>query len=224
MTTLRVTALIAGIFLAAWLPVSAAALPSAPPVSSQVHIVRAGDTLWAIARQHGLTPAQLSKANGLEDAGRLRVGTRIVVPAPGSSPESLNPTTPIRPRRPGMIWPSRGVVTSRFGLRGKRHHHGIDIAAPVGSPIRSTRDGVVQFAGWQGGYGRLVILDHGDGLTTWYGHASRILVRVGQRISKGEVIALVGTSGQVTGPNLHFEVRRNSVPLDPWPFLTGRSI
>lgn len=91
----------------------------------------------------------------------------------------------------------------------------------MGSPIAAARGGVVIFVGWRGAYGRLVILDHGEGLTTWYGHASRILVRVGQRVLQGETIALVGASGEVTGPNVHFEVRRNETPLDPWPFLTG---
>jgi murein DD-endopeptidase MepM/ murein hydrolase activator NlpD len=82
----------------------------------------------------------------------------------------------------------------------------------------------VRFAGWRAGYGRLVILDHGGSLTTWYAHASKILVRVGQRIAKGAIIALVGTSGEVTGPHVHFEVRRGNAPLDPWPYLNGRRL
>jgi murein DD-endopeptidase MepM/ murein hydrolase activator NlpD len=113
------------------------------------------------------------------------------------------------------------VVTSRFGPRGRRHHHGIDIGAPIGTPITAARDGVVTFAGWLGGYGVLVILDHGAGLTTWYGHASKVLVEVGQRVQDGQLIARVGTTGHVTGPNLHFEVRRNNRPLDPLQFLRG---
>ncbi|HEY6103912.1 MAG TPA: M23 family metallopeptidase, partial [bacterium] len=130
------------------------------------------------------------------------------------------PRGAVRPAvRPGFLWPSRGVITSRFGFRGRRHHHGIDIAAPVGTPIMAARDGVVTFAGMQGGYGQLVVLDHGDGLTTWYGHASTVIAVVGQRVQRGELIARVGTTGHVTGPNLHFEVRRNNTPLDPLPFL-----
>lgn len=87
----------------------------------------------------------------------------------------------------------------------------------------ASRDGVVRFVGWRGGHGRLVILDHGSGLTTWYGHASTLLVRAGQRVSRGDVIALVGTSGRVTGPHVYFAVRQGETPMDPWPFLTGRT-
>lgn len=126
------------------------------------------------------------------------------------------------PARPRFGWPSRGVVTSRFGFRGRRHHHGIDIAAPTGTPIYAVQDGRVRFASRQGGYGLLVILDHGNGLTTWYGHASRLLVKAGERVRRGQMIAAVGTTGDVTGPNVHFEVRRNGVPLDPLPFLQAR--
>ncbi|MBI3911323.1 MAG: peptidoglycan DD-metalloendopeptidase family protein, partial [Armatimonadetes bacterium] len=227
MTRPRLLALVAGAAAAAWFPSPAVAMPVDRGPTPEVHVVRAGDTLWAIAQMHGLSPDALASANGLADPRRLGIGTRVILPSSGprgirsaaqGSPALRSPRTPTpvgkpqRLRRPGMDWPSRGIVTSRFGYRGRKHHHGIDIAAPVGSPIRATRDGIVRSAGWQGGYGRLVILDHGGGLSTWYGHASKILVREGQRVAKGEVIARVGTSGEVTGPNLHFEVRRNNTP------------
>lgn len=215
-----VLALIAGLLASAWTSAWAAAAAAAAPEPigepAQVHIVRAGETLWGIARRHGLTVDALAHANSLADPNRLHPGARITIPASGSGPAGQAPG---RGRRPDMAWPSRGVVTSRFGFRAKRHHHGIDIAAPAGSPIMAARAGVVRSVGWQSGYGRLVILDHGGGLTTWYGHASKILVRPGQQVAQGETIALVGTSGQVTGPNVHFEVRRNGIPLDPEAFL-----
>lgn len=238
MTPSRVRVLIAGVVAAAWTaaPAAASQVPDPPArraPEALVHGVRPGDTVWGIARLHSVRPEALSSANGLADPARLRIGARITITGSSARPSPDRDQPPartparnaapdaIRFRRPAMDWPSRGVVTSRFGFRGKRHHHGIDIAAPVGSPITAARDGTVQFAGWQDGYGRLVILESGDGLTTWYGHALKILVAAGQRIAKGEVIALVGTSGEVTGPNVHFEVRRNNIPLDPWPYLTG---
>ena len=124
-----------------------------------------------------------------------------------------------------MLTPSRGPITSRFGSRFhpvlgySRFHAGTDFGAEQGSPIQAAETGVVIFAGWYGGYGNAVIVEHGDGLTTLYGHASRLNVREGQTVKKGDVIAAVGTTGLSTGPHLHFEVRRNGKPVDPMTFL-----
>ncbi|WP_265265637.1 murein hydrolase activator EnvC family protein [Spirulina subsalsa] len=117
--------------------------------------------------------------------------------------------------------PHQGPVTSTFGWRqhpvlgGKRLHGGIDFAGDVGSPIYASDSGTVIFSGWYGGYGRTVVIDHGDGLTTLYGHASKLYVSEGQPVKQGEAIAEVGTTGLSTGPHLHFEIRRNSQPIDP---------
>ena len=190
------------------------------------HVVLGGETLWAIAQRHGTSTQILVRINGLADESRLRVGQPLELPGrtpavrPAPPPTVAVPRSAVLPAlRPGFGWPSRGVLTSRFGIRGRRHHHGVDIAGPVGTPITAARDGVVIFAGWTGGYGRLVVLDHGAGLATWYGHASTFITRVGQRVQRGQLIARVGRTGHVTGPNLHFEVRRNNLPLDPLLFL-----
>ena len=189
-----------------------------PPLGR--HTVQAGDTVWSIARMHRMTPAAVVRLNSLADENRIQLG--VILQVTGGPPADLKRRNRVALAvRPAMAWPSRGVVTSRFGPRGRRHHHGIDIGAPIGTPITAARDGVVKFAGWLGGYGALVILDHGAGLTTWYGHASKVLVEVGQRVQDGQLIARVGTTGHVTGPNLHFEVRRNNRPLDPLQFLRG---
>jgi len=189
-----------------------------PPLGR--HTVQAGDTVWSIARMHRMTPAAVVRLNSLADENRIQLG--VILQVTGGPPADLKRRNRVSLAvRPAMAWPSRGVLTSRYGLRGRRHHHGIDIGAPIGTPITAARDGVVKFVGWLGGYGALVILDHGAGLTTWYGHASRLLVEVGQRVQGGQVIARVGTTGNVTGPNLHFEVRRNNRPLDPLQFLRG---
>ncbi|MDR7597389.1 MAG: M23 family metallopeptidase, partial [Armatimonadota bacterium] len=117
------------------------------------------------------------------------------------------------------LWPARGVVTSRFGTRWRRHHTGVDIAAPRGTPIHAARDGRVVRAGWYGGYGLVVVLDHGDGMETWYGHASAVLVRVGQQVDRGQVIGRVGCTGACTGPHVHFEVRVRGQPVNPLRYL-----
>lgn len=124
-----------------------------------------------------------------------------------------------------MSVPTAGRVTSRFGSRlhpvlgYRRFHAGIDFGASYGTGIVAADSGKVIFSGWYGGYGNSVIIDHGGGLTTLYAHASRLNVREGQTVSKGQSIAAVGSTGLSTGPHLHFEVRRNGSPIDPMGFL-----
>lgn len=114
-------------------------------------------------------------------------------------------------------------VTSNFGYRrmGGRgeYHPGIDLAAPTGTPIYATGTGVVVYAGWKNGYGNFVEIDHGNGFTTRYGHASRILVSVGDQVTKNQEIAKVGSTGRSTGPHLHYEVLRNGQRQDPATYL-----
>ncbi len=115
--------------------------------------------------------------------------------------------------------PLEGKLTSRFGTRWGRMHEGIDIGAAIGTPIKAADAGLVTASRYITGYGYTVILDHGKGITTLYGHASSLDVVVGQTVEKNEIIAKVGTSGSTTGPCLHFEVRRNGVAIDPLPYL-----
>jgi murein DD-endopeptidase MepM/ murein hydrolase activator NlpD len=119
----------------------------------------------------------------------------------------------------GFIWPVQGVLTSGFGPRWGRMHTGIDIAAPSGTPIHAAKAGEVIFTGWLGGYGNAVILDHGDGIATLYGHQSRIGCSEGQILNQGDVLGFVGTTGHSTGNHLHFEVRVDTKPRNPRPYL-----
>ncbi len=115
----------------------------------------------------------------------------------------------------GCIWPTRGVVTSGFGPRGGRLHAGIDIGAPNGTPIWAAKAGTVIFAGVQSGYGNVVVLNNGGGLSTLYAHQSRLAARGGQAVSQGDVIGYVGSSGHSTGPHVHFETRYGGSPRNP---------
>jgi murein DD-endopeptidase MepM/ murein hydrolase activator NlpD len=124
-----------------------------------------------------------------------------------------------QPSAAGLIWPCDGVVVSGFGMRWGRMHEGIDIGCAYGTPNRAAASGTVIYAGWLGGYGNLVVVDHGNGLSTAYAHASSILVSVGQSVSQGQTVSLVGSTGHSTGPHLHFEVRVNGVAVDPLPYL-----
>jgi murein DD-endopeptidase MepM/ murein hydrolase activator NlpD len=123
------------------------------------------------------------------------------------------------PSAAGFVWPVSGPVVSGYGMRWGRMHEGIDIAAGLGTPIRAAAAGTVIHAGWLGGYGNLVVLDHGDGLATAYAHASAILVGVGQSVAQGQTLSLVGSTGNSTGPHLHFEVRVNGSAVDPLLYL-----
>lgn len=120
------------------------------------------------------------------------------------------------------------ALTSGFGMRGhpllgrQRAHLGIDLAAPTGSPIVATSDGVVTTADWRGGYGLFVALDHGRGIETRYGHMSRLGVAPGQRVSKGQILGFVGSTGLSTGPHLHYEMRVNGRPIDPLPSVAPK--
>jgi murein DD-endopeptidase MepM/ murein hydrolase activator NlpD len=119
----------------------------------------------------------------------------------------------------GFIWPTSGSVTSYFGMRWGRMHEGIDIAAPYGTPIRAAAAGIVLVSGWMGGYGNLVVIDHGGGLATAYAHNTSNAVGVGQSVAQGQVIAYVGSTGHSTGPHVHFEVRVNGAAVDPLGYL-----
>ncbi|NMB96670.1 MAG: M23 family metallopeptidase [Clostridiaceae bacterium] len=118
-----------------------------------------------------------------------------------------------------FIVPSRGAITSRFGQRWSSHHSGIDIAVPRGTSIKAADGGAVIFAGWSGGYGKLIKIDHENGYITYYAHCDTITVKKGQRVARGETIGKVGSTGNATGPHLHFEVRKNGVAVNPLDYL-----
>jgi murein DD-endopeptidase MepM/ murein hydrolase activator NlpD len=123
------------------------------------------------------------------------------------------------------IWPARGWVTSDFGTRidpytaERKMHQGLDIATPHGQPVYTPSDGTVVFAGTEGGYGKVLVIDHGYGVKTRYGHLAEIFVRTGDRVDRGAKVAAVGNTGRSTGPHLHYEVRVNGIPENPRKFI-----
>ena len=126
----------------------------------------------------------------------------------------------VAPSGSGVLgWPVSGPVTSGFGVRWGRMHEGIDIAVGEGTPVRAAAAGTVIYAGWMSGYGNLVAVDHGNGLSTAYAHNSSLAVSVGQSVAAGEIVSYSGNTGNSTGPHVHFEVRVNGSAVDPLGYL-----
>jgi murein DD-endopeptidase MepM/ murein hydrolase activator NlpD len=164
--------------------------------------------------------AKVIKINGVESEREILSEKVIKKPvkkivAKGTKPLPKNASTAVA----SLGLPARGRISSRFGQRWGRLHAGVDIAAPTGTPIYAAKDGRVSYSGYRGGYGKLVEINHGNGLVTRYGHCSKLLVSSGKRVKKGQLIALVGNTGNSKGPHLHFEVRINGKPVDPLKWL-----
>ncbi|SCY61766.1 peptidoglycan DD-metalloendopeptidase family protein [Alkaliphilus peptidifermentans] len=163
--------------------------------------------------------AYIIKENGVE------VGREVLEEIILSEPKTRVIAEGTKPRPKTMATgnfsnPTRGKLSSGFGTRWGRRHEGIDISASSGTDIEAADGGKVSFAGWNGGYGNLVIIDHENGYQTYYAHCKTLLVEEGDRVYKGEKIATVGSTGNSTGPHLHFEVRKDGTPVNPLSFVS----
>lgn len=204
------------------------------------HTVEPGQTLYRIALTYGLTVDELMAANAIDDPRALKVGQRLVIPGASSVMKVIppgaeeareeqrqvtgKPPPPLvvskvklsDPKRAGTLqWPVRGLLYARFGKKGSEPHDGIDLAAPLGTPVKTAAPGSVLYAGEQQGYGLIVILEHEGDLITLYAHNRDLRVKTGQKVRASQVIATVGESGKTSGPHLHFEVRKKGIPEDP---------
>lgn len=187
-------------------------------VSGVLHPVASGESLWEISSRYNIPMDKIVEANEIRDPSRIQPNTKLVIPG----------ATQLRPRdvlvvsgqlQKAFDWPTRGRISSPFGPRWGRMHNGIDIAVPTGTPIRAAASGTVTFSGWNGGYGYIVMIDHGNGVETRYAHNSRLVASVGQRVDRGQIVAYSGNTGNSTGPHLHFEIRHRGQPYDPQRFL-----
>jgi murein DD-endopeptidase MepM/ murein hydrolase activator NlpD len=202
------------------------------------HRVHAGETLYRIGKAYGVPYEELADINDISNPSVIYVGQRIFVPgadrelpvdiiAPAST-ESYAIAGRVAGSDDPVIaalrlqWPVHGGrVASGFGHRGSSFHDGIDISAPVGTPVKAAQNGIVIYSDILRGYGNVIIVRHLGGVATVYAHNHRNWVKRGDQVMRGQVIACVGTTGRTTGPNLHFEVRRNNVVRDPLGFLPG---
>ena len=188
------------------------------------HKVKPGETLWRIAKTYQVDLETLQWVNDVEDVTDLRIGRILFIPGRQRVLEVI-PFPPEEEAPPllkkiGILWPIKGRLTSGFGMRGKRMHEGIDLAAPKGTAIQAAAAGKVAYSGaGMKGYGKVVVVKHVNEFSTVYAHNSSLLVKMGEMVQKGQVIARVGSTGWATGPHLHFEVRRRGVPEDPLEYL-----
>lgn len=190
-----------------------------PPVDYKSGLVRtyqvkASDTVAGLVAKYNLQSWQFKRLNPGMATDRINPGTVIFLPhkQPSRAQESVFPN---------LIFPVRGLISSRYGFRWGRMHYGLDLAAPTGTRVYAAASGRVTFAGWLGSYGLLVKIDHGR-YVTYYGHLSRILVNRGERVGQGDLIGRVGSTGRAYGSHLHFEVERNGRKLNPVQFLACR--
>jgi murein DD-endopeptidase MepM/ murein hydrolase activator NlpD len=190
-----------------------------PNMDGIIHIVAKGQSLGSIARSYHTELTALADVNDL-GSGSIRPGQTLFIPGARLPQETLR-----RIYGTSVIWPGRGPISSWFGYRAdpftgvRRYHAGIDIVVPLGTPIKAAMDGVVADAGYNGNYGNYVILNHGDGMQTLYGHLTSYSVRPGQRLAQGSILGLSGNTGYSTGPHLHFGVYRGGVAVDPLKVL-----
>jgi murein DD-endopeptidase MepM/ murein hydrolase activator NlpD len=190
------------------------------------HSVKKGETKERVARRYQLSHKKLASLNEWADLSKFLPENVTVNISSPRGPIKANFTFRLKPevrsssgRGARYIWPVKGKLSSHYGSRWGTVHHGIDISAPRGTSIKAARGGKVIHSGYVSGYGNLVIVYHGRGYSTVYAHASKRLVQKGDRIKRGERIALVGSTGRSTGPHLHFEVRKYKEPVNPLTFL-----
>ncbi len=205
------------------------------------YVVRSGETLSEIGYAYRIPYPQLAALNGIRNPDRIAAGQRLRIP-PGARYDRARAATarsarsrqekrqarlrgrsksppPPKETKKLFSWPLNGRLTSRFGPRNGSFHDGIDIAAPTGTPVRAAAAGRVVFSDALRGYGNVVIVKHANDFTTVYAHHHRNLVRDGQRVRRGEIVGEVGETGRVTGPSLHFEVRRGKNARNPLHYL-----
>lgn len=201
------------------------------PVDGIHYRVQRGDTLGAIARRYGSDIDKIMKANSMSNPNAVAIGELLLIPdaaIPATSQRTSSPGLLARVRnviapsgasaraRGGFIWPtSARRITQYFSWR----HPGVDIAGPPSNRIYAAADGVVTFAGWARGYGLSVVVDNGRGRQTRYAHSRLLFVKVGQSVSQGETIAMVGNTGRSTGPHVHFEIMLAGRRVNPFAYI-----
>jgi LysM repeat protein len=203
------------------------------PTSGVLHKVASGENVQSIAKKYGVTADGIINYNNLENGGSLMAGETIIIPGGQkasvvvkttrsgsnviSSIKNLVKPSNAVPSGSKLQWPTSGYRISQYY---SWRHTGLDIANKTGTPLYAAEDGVVEISSWNsGGYGNMVLIRHANGIKTRYGHASKLLVKAGEKVSRGQVIALMGSTGRSTGPHLHFEVYVGGGRVNPLNYI-----
>ena len=209
-----------GILLSAILSACANHTPMAEPSVNPYYTVQPGDNLDSIAFLLEVPATLLIRVNPSIDPDNLTTGSRLIVPGAQTQSQADNSNSDSSIQSATYIWPLSNIdVSSPFGYRAGRLHSGIDLRAPRGTPIKASSHGKVIYSGRKNGYGNIIIIAHAGGIETTYGHNSRNLVKAGQQVKKGSVIAKVGRTGNATGNHVHFELRRRGEAVNPKHYL-----
>ena len=187
-------------------------------VGGVYHYVKGGDTLWSISKSYDVEINALISANNLDDSRDIQRGQRLLIP--GTAKRQKAPK--IYFSKEFFSWPLKGSVVSYYGSKmDKTKNKGIDIHAAEGSSVKASRSGKVVFCDeWLKGFGKTIILDHGDSFQTVYAYNSILLAKQGDEVEQNGVIAKVGRGGRAKEPSLHFEIRRNGEPQNPFYYLS----
>jgi len=180
----------------------------------RVYVVKKKDTLYSIAKANGMTVAEIKSLNKLT-SDDISVGQKLWLAGTPPEGEDAGDAAGVGVAGAGCFMPTQGKVTSEFGMRRGRPHKGIDIANRSGTPIYAALDGVVVFSGVQRGYGNVILIEHPNFVMTVYAHSEKNLVKVGDRVKRGQHIANMGSTGNSTGPHLHFEYRVKGTAINP---------
>ncbi len=182
------------------------------------HYVKTGETVWGISNLYGVDMNDLVKANNLGDAQDIKRGQRLLIPGAADKRHTADSFVSYKP----FIWPLNGAVISYFGSKMDRvKNKGVDIRGWEGNSVKASRAGRVVFCDeWLKGFGKTIIIDHGDNFQTVYAYNSAILVNLGDLVEQNKTIAKVGKGGRAKEPSLHFEIRRNGEPQNPFYYLS----
>jgi len=188
------------------------------PERGTYHKVKKGETLWRISTYYDTDIKTIAKSNRLPDKRKIYVGQLLFIP--GHTKQVKLPSPELL-KKEGFAWPVRGNVVSFYGsIENKIKNKGIDIKSRSGKDVVASRSGVVSFCDENmKGFGKTIIIDHGDGFSTVYAYNSQLVVKLGDRVTRKMVIAKIGDTGRAQSPRLHFEIRKNKIPKNPFYYL-----